>query len=760
MTIKERFSEITIDKIQNEYEGIRTEIGRLSNSDKKYLSLMIEKERYRSYENVLKAILVYSLFEPDEAISVAQTKGVFRYRLYGFSENVVLKMLNTIDEFKDILKFSNTTREFIKTKIDCSCIYDFYKNNEDRLRKLIRKHHENRKIFEFADYQMESSLFKELLVYYDFYFYVSGDKYEALSMEEKLNKNLIQSYSKEEIGEAISYLIYLYDAEIGIKAGINYNIDSSYVIGNEIVKMVLIAAKIKQIESWELCIDYFGYKIEHNGRKFKIYDPTEEFEKSVRMGYIRTIFQNLVMAENFRNDQKFKDVLSLNAIAMEISQEEMFSIKKIVGEGAIKRYRFEMPSILFEILRNNQTEKGKWFLEEILDISYISNDLIMHHSEIYKKQITEHCTLLDVLLFKRYFVFIELITKTMLITNNNKLQSDKGEINTVLSSMVPIMSRKDLRQLINFIVNDELKTNELIDIFTYKKEKILDLQYTPLLEVGEMVFIPTTIISNSNLMRNIIARSYLTQNQYVNQDQGLEPLVTTCRDIFEKCSFNYKVFINKKYKYHGKSGEIDVMVIGDEDIILIECKSPLLPSNNFELRSTVNHIEKANAQLTKAKIAFEDKAFVNQYLKSSKIPIRDYKIHTCIVMGNRLFSGYKNSVHPVRYIYELDMVLNKGIIKSAVGDWSVWESSIYQHSDLLKYLSNHETFLNIGYDALMECEYTLKGNDGKIFAFGSYYHDTVKTYKSFDENLEIISEYGVSKEQLYKLYNKKDKEFD
>ena len=87
MTIKERFSEITIDKIQNEYEGIRTEIGRLSNSDKKYLSLMIEKERYRSYENVLKAILVYSLFEPDEAISVAQTKGVFRYRLYGFSEN-------------------------------------------------------------------------------------------------------------------------------------------------------------------------------------------------------------------------------------------------------------------------------------------------------------------------------------------------------------------------------------------------------------------------------------------------------------------------------------------------------------------------------------------------------------------------------------------------------------------------------------------------------------------------------------------------
>ena len=71
-----------------------------------------------------------------------------------------------------------------------------------------------------------------------------------------------------------------------------------------------------------------------------------------------------------------------------------------------------------------------------------------------------------------------------------------------------------------------------------------------------MVFIPTTIISNSNLMRNIIARSYLTQNQYVNQDQGLEPLVTTCKDIFEKCSFNYKVFINKKYNYHGKSGEM------------------------------------------------------------------------------------------------------------------------------------------------------------------------------------------------------------
>lgn len=82
-------------------------------------------------------------------------------------------------------------------------------------------------------------------------------------------------------------------------------------------------------------------------------------------------------------------------------------------------------------------------------------------------------------------------------------------------------------------------------------------------------------------MRNTIAYSYLSKNEIVNEDGGKEPLVKVCENCFRQCSYKYKIFTKKKFKYKGKNGEIDVLVVSESDLIIIECKGPLMPTSNF-----------------------------------------------------------------------------------------------------------------------------------------------------------------------------------
>ena len=51
-----------------------------------------------------------------------------------------------------------------------------------------------------------------------------------------------------------------------------------------------------------------------------------------------------------------------------------------------------------------------------------------------------------------------------------------------------------------------------------------------------MIF-PISVLACSNLMRNTIAYSYLSKNEIVYDDNGVEPLVKVCVNCFRKCSY-------------------------------------------------------------------------------------------------------------------------------------------------------------------------------------------------------------------------------
>jgi hypothetical protein len=731
MSLINLLSNLNIEKLdKSTIEMIISDHPQLSNTDKKKLLLSMSKYKEQDHELTLKTILLYSIWEPDTAIKDARYKGVFRYVAYGFKQNSVQYLLEKILLYKDLFKYSEKTLRYLNSKLLLCWLYDYYRDCEKKIISTIKASHETRRRERRGDIILETAIFKDLLVYIDFRFNSN------LYISDEQDKNSLGSFSNEEVSEGISYIIFLYDKIIGIKSDINYMINADFILSDDIEKIVLLACKMIKMQEWELHTDFLSYEINLVGHDILIFDPSTTFEKSIMLGYINNQMQEELLYyqgfKSFKNTPNepvtFTDIIdiTLTKLGEDIIED--------IDDGNLSRFRFKFPEPL---LKSYNSVK---FVDEILTLMYHSKEYFMDADELAKKKITSKCTVEDILLFQRPIRFMNAITNSLLKNEMNKKNRKK-----VLQSLVPHMTYAGLKQVISTSITDSQKVDELIELFTFKNKYKLDLQYTPFITASQGVYFPSTIIAKSNMVRNSIAYSHMINNQVVNDDDGLEPLVKTCAKYFDNAG--YKTLTNKKFVYHSQKGEVDVIVETDTDLILIECKSPLLPVNLFEMRASIEHIEKANSQLDLSQRAFKDPIFYKDFYKNNGISIKKRNIYTCIIFGNRLFSGFKESKHPIRYVHELSNVLEKGVISSDFGTWSIWESDNYQHKDLINYLNNDTAFSNYTFDAMYKKIKSMHIKGYKV-SFASYALNVIEAFKIYDKNLRIIEKKEEAREEI------------
>lgn len=690
----------------------------LSKRDKEYLKKKLSDFRKYDTEYTLALIVTYSIWCPDEAIEESRKKGVFRYKAWGFKINSAEILLVNIKKFYKLFFYNEETKAFIEKKLKLSWLFDFYKKSESELIELIKHRHENRRKYRQGQSVVEETLFKELLAYADVTFYLNNRSNEFL------NKNKLSGYGHEEIFDGISYIIYLYDEIIGIKDNIHYVVSDKYVLSDEIEQLILVACKVIQIQEWEICVDYFNYSVQINGRNILISDKDKLFEKSVRLGHIRREMQEQIFYKNNLEHTKKRKMLSLTKIGEDTKERLSEVLLKDLGNGILSRYRFEFPELIFEPFKNAQ---DKFFEEEVLSISYNAREMIMNNEEMFEKKITNNCTLNDIVLFQRFFLYLDVVASNILFN-----QKDKKKI---IRSLIPHFRYENLIKVLTTFIGNRIKAEELLQLFTYQKDVKLDLQYTPFIKAAGGVFFSNSLVARSNLQRNCIAYSYLSKNQLVNQDDR-ETLVQECIQIFNENNQFYKPFPNRKFSFDGKQGEVDVLVISDNEIIIIECKLPLMPTNNFEMRASVEHVNKAVKQLDFAKKAFLNKEFRMKYLQGLGIKNNDREIRTCIVFGNRLFNGRSINGHPIRYIRELDMVLNIGHIYSNIQTWRIWEDEEFHPKELHYYLTSDHPLITSNFNSMEKTEEFMFVKGNKI-CFETYLYNPLDVFEEFNKNFLI-----------------------
>lgn len=706
--------ELSIEDITKDdfIKNILYQKGELSKSDVRYLSKKIGKFRGISSATLLKYIILFSFWQADEAIDIARKKGVFRYKAWGFQKNEALYLLENINKYKDKFAYSAKTKKFITSKIQVSWMYDFYKKTERKIIDYIKQHHQNRSIHLVNGIRIEEALFKELLAYIDVMFHFPSRNHNPR------NKNKLDGYGMEQIAESVSYKIYLYDDVIGIQQDKVYKVVPEYVLSDEIENIILLGCKIAQLQEWEVCMDYFDYQLQKSDRVYTLSACDEYFEKSIRLGFVRSQMQEEVLY--IKEMPNLKDVPAISEFSNFAIEKLGNLIIKTKGKGKEERYVIEFPELLIEAFKGNN---NGFFREEILEIAHCAKELVIPSNELLLKKITKNCTLQDVLLLKRLFVIMDSLAEELMFKQKNQEK--------IVNSLIPGFRKEILSDLLYKFIGDNEKVEEMLQLFTYEKSVKLDLQYTPFLTVGNNLLTSISLAAKSNLLRNCIAYSYLTGNQIVNKDDK-EWLVEECKQIFTTKHPEYSVFTNVSFTYNKQHGEIDALIIADNDIFIIECKCPLQPTNNFELRASYDHIIKASKQLDNSKMAFEDDLFRKNYLKGLGILDKKRIVHTCILMGNRLFNGYSINNHPVRYVHELDMILNNGHIDSEIGVWRVWENEKFSNDDLLAFLSPDCKLAKSSFSSMHKVN-EFMFVDGKKVIFETYIYNILDSIKQYDE---------------------------
>lgn len=730
MTIKEFYGYDIENFTEEIVVELRSKKKSVSKEDKKFLS-NIYKKKLTEIDSIIKAIKLHSIWEPDDAINLIRKKGLLRYKSHEMKINKVLILINDISKDIHLFNYSDNILEYLDTKKQLSWLFNFYRYSEKKLTDEIKKHHANRIRKRINNVILESALFKELLAYIDITF-----TFNNTTNYDPSNKNVLNGYSKEEQCDAISYITFLYNKEIGIKSDANYMVDVHYVVSDDIQKIILSACKILEMQEWEISIDFLDYKVQINNNNWTICDAESETEKCIRLGYIRTSLQE--QAFYITAKPYTEDFLPLSTVVEELYDRFKETLIEEKKEGILSRYTLKFTSIIFQVFRECFSQEAL-FKEEALIFDQCSKELAMTFDEAVNRKITANCTLKDIIVFQRFFRIANIFLNKVLFKKNNRTKS--------IMSLIPLMSYDNLFYAINHFINNEIKTNELLDLFIIKNDIKIDLQYTPLVKASGGVLYSNTLVVQSNLIRNSIAYSYQIKNQIPNDDNGLEPLVKRCCEIFNLRKDIYTVFHSKNYKYKGEQGEIDVIIISQEDIILIECKCPILPINNFEIRSSLEHIDKANRQLDLSLNAFNDKSFRNSTLKSWGITYNNQCLRTCIIFGNRIFSGYTKSRHPIRYIYELHTVIRDGTINSTYGKWSMWKEDAFSHQDLLNFISTNNSLTTYQLNSLSKRQEKINV-DGKQILFDTYYLNIKSLYKEFDKYYRIIESSDLKQEIL------------
>ena len=716
----------------------------LSSADRRTIKNIIMNFRKYDKKYMLKVLIVFSLFEPDCCIKWARRKGVFRYS--EGNRNASYYLIELL-KYKTCLLFSENTVSYLEDKLENKWMEDYFIKSEKDIKKEILQHYKNRIRKNINGMCMETSLILELLSYLEIAFRIKVDLTPHQAVNQRLFRNSIDKYTQEELAEAVSYLIYLNYKTIPIKEYRYLWLHTEYVNSNGIEELILRACKRIQLIEWENMIDYLGYAVKKNKRKVSIYDSTVQMEKSIRLGYIKR--QEQVQHMNFEHSE---DEASLQKLAMTLvdeAGEELFVFKN--EHSILQRYRFQFPRFLMEGLLRQDNDVPQLFAEEYEYVSTICREQMISIEEFYDLKITEHCTAVDIILFKRFFTLFVTMQNYLW---NNKLCLEENLLPIMERSVVPTFREHELLQLITPLLKSEKKVKELLNLMTWDGEGKLDLQYTPILKLKDHYFLAADICVVSNSFRNIIVRARSRNNQVVNSDGRNNPLERMCEECFSESSYPFEYKRGLSFKYNGKEGEIDFLVWTDSSFYVFECKNAILPTNTFELRTTFDYIEKAEQQLDLIQKALADSDFQKQYFKNWNIlnTKKKREIFTCILLGNRVFSTYCKGKHPVRYIYELNMVINSGTIESELGTWRYWKNVTFSEEDLKLFLSEGDMISNNLLDAMLEYHECISYMNKEV-EYVSYKLNSYELIKKQDEYFTVISKNEELRNEIEKCLN-------
>jgi len=627
------------------------------------------------YISARNTLIVSIHFQLEDTFDAIKRKGYFRYSKYINRKCIVKHIASELIEIcKSQGCLTDQINIYLTSIINYSAILDSYNTFDKFALSEIKKFEKN-----FPG----KSLIKTLLAYVDFLFL--SDHYPKT----KDDLSNISGRTKEDICLATSFLIHFYTERIK-----NQDIDityvaEEYVMSSGIVKLIIPVCYHLDFKEFEILIDHFGYECNIKDEILLIKPPFEDFEKSVRLGYIRTDIQS------FNDRFESPETTSIEELVDELNKQDSLQFFKLIETHNYQRYRVEIPEPVYDFLIEKFIKPNELFREELIYLSSIFKEQLLNPIELEKIRIKDHLTLGEFVKIHRIFtIFYLLFAKEI-------YKKEKIETKLLLRSLIPVYPADLFYEFMEKLLPTR-KIDSFLDIVCWEPglDKVFDLQYHSILFFNNHFLIPLSIFANSNKIRNLYASEYKQNNSQLLSDGEIDPLVDKLCASLAYASLEY-------YSQTSiGSTDIDVFVIYGNTLFVFECKHTLHPASTFDLRTTYDYIKKAESQLDLTIAEFYNGNLTEKIKRIYGLELVGIvRIQGVIVLSNRLFNG-NIFRYPVRNINEIDNMINRGTMRTKDGEFWLWREKKLTISFLINYFSLDNELVQLLYDSLSKITLT------------------------------------------------------
>lgn len=513
-------------------------------------------------------------------------------------------------------------------------------------------------------------LLKSLLVMTDYAFMLR----DTMGLFTQFNSD--SPADAEEIADGFSYIFHLYIEKFG-NTHLNINVNVDWILDDTCLELLLKAFAVKSFFNKEVMVDRFGYVVEKKSNGlYEIFDPADNLEKSMRIGYLSNIMQGLKQDVHLVSQkQKIASMREFGKLMYDALKDDHI---KLVKEP-FERYVF---AVVYHPEFIKMVTEEKYFLEEEGVRLSAERDLLVHWKQLFEFIIIDDITFWDLLKVQRFFN----ILRWYIVSHFNSVLNEDyiKQIPLVLQSILSRFTDEKLIEGLKEIVG-EAKAVKIVDLLTWKpNDKVFDIQYQPMLPVEKGKLIPLNVLASSNIVRNTLQRC----GKRFYPDGKIDPVSVILKDSLKSKMQHAEDDVN--YYFNGKAGQLDVIAQSDNTLFIFECKNSLLPCNMHELRTSYDYVITAGKQLTRFCELFKDEKFrkyLQKTLRWSCVFDESTQVYTGIIMSNRMFSGYRVGPHPVRGLGEIVTFVDNGQIGFNGKYFCIWRSKSFNKDELKSFLS-------------------------------------------------------------------------
>lgn len=674
------------------------------------ISMLREELASNRPKEAVATMAALMLSDADSVIAGLRRGGVLRASRYDYRAATVRKIVKAALVLSPHVGLSSAAHRYLESVLALTTIAPYAR----QLRRSISVRIQSRRL----------RLLKTLLVVVNLRFSL-GRGADRESSPESLDY-----WTMEEIAEGYSLLTSYVREEGGISPYMwmltDEHIASPYQ--NVYQSLLVDAMKLKQFADAEVMIDGLPYVGTVQGNKVSIAAEDAAVEKSLRLGYIQTDVQSILRTMELRREGE-EQGLRIRTIEEFVRQEFDAGLGNFVGilDLPIERLVFAIPT---DPATRDHLLHSERFLEEMAMINSAGIDGFYAGDDVEQLAVTERLTVLDIAKVQRLFMIIDLVFRIKFET----FPDGERRRGLIARSAIPVMKREQLLTALKFVLPDD-KAEEVLDFLTLsERESFVDLQYRPFVESDGWYAIAPAVVGKSNLIRNIVTANRLRTAETTRDD----PMQRAVSEALEEAGFEVRT--NITMNIDGRR-ETDIFCRRDDQIFVFECKNSYHPCSPHELRTTYEHLKRAQRQLDIRRAWLQrpgNQEELHRALGWRRGPVDS--IHTGIITANRAFTGYRMGAHPVRQAHEFINLLRTGAARRNDGaSIRFWRAPVFQTADLVDYLEG-ESIVRAQMEALRPVTWKFQIG-GSELAFESYMMD-------MRDSVRILSEMFPSQDEV------------